>query len=137
MEWNKEEECPVLRSESELNKIAFMTFDWLDYPNLSQADTVDHPQIDTEDLSILSFDTSHLPGGKVADNSLVTAQASVAGTMEDEADPAPVSTAAQGAKTLVPVDVYADNLPSLYGGFYLQLLQLLQLLYFILPWGSS
>jgi len=41
MEWNKEEECPIPRSELELNKIVTMTFDWLDCPNLTQADTVD------------------------------------------------------------------------------------------------
>jgi len=67
---------------------------------------MDHPQIDTKDLSIFSFDTGHLPSGKVAaiDNSLATAQASVVGTVKDEADPPPATTAAQGANTLVPVD---------------------------------
>ncbi len=47
------------------------------------------------------------------DNSLATAQASVAGTVEDDTDQAPASTASQGAKTLVPVDpvdVDADDL---------------------------
>ncbi len=43
MEWNKEEECPIPKSESELKKIATMTFDWLACPNLAQADTVDWP----------------------------------------------------------------------------------------------
>jgi len=61
MEWNKEEENPVPRSELELNKIASTTFDWLDCPDLAQADTMDRPQIDTEHLSIFSFDTGHLP----------------------------------------------------------------------------
>jgi len=28
MEWNKEEECPVSKSELELNKIATITFYW-------------------------------------------------------------------------------------------------------------
>ncbi len=64
MEWNKEEEHPISRSESECNKIASVTFDWLDCPDLAQADTMDQSQIDTE-MSILSFNTSHLPGGKV------------------------------------------------------------------------
>jgi len=88
MIWNKEEEYPVPRSELELSKITSMIFDWLDYPNLALANMVDCPQIDTKDLSILFFDTSHLPGGKVAavDNSLATAQDPVAGTVEDEAD---------------------------------------------------
>jgi len=44
------------------------------------------------------------------DNSLTMAQASVAGSMEDEADLAPASTAAQGAKTLMPVEVDTDDL---------------------------
>jgi len=66
MEWNKEEECPISKSESELKKIATMTIYWLDCPDLAQAYTMDQPQINTEDLSILSFDTGHIPGGKVA-----------------------------------------------------------------------
>ncbi len=41
MEWNKEEEFPVPKSQSELKKIATMTFDWLNCPDLAQADTVD------------------------------------------------------------------------------------------------
>jgi len=65
MEWNMEEECPVSKSELELTKIATMTFDCLDCPDLAQADIVGHPQIDTKNLSILSFDTGYLPGGKV------------------------------------------------------------------------
>jgi len=88
-----------------------MTFDWLDCPDLAQADTMDQPQIDTKDLSILSFDTGHLLGKQAAvdDNSLATAQAFVAGTVENNADQAPASTTVQGAKTLVPVDVDADK----------------------------
>jgi len=41
MEWNKEEEQPVPQSESELNAIASMTFDWLDCLDLPQADAMD------------------------------------------------------------------------------------------------
>jgi len=75
MEWNKEKECPVPQSKSELNAIATMTFDWLDCPDHTQADTVEWPQINTEDLSIPSFDTGHLPSKQTAadDNSLATA----------------------------------------------------------------
>jgi len=115
MEWNKEKEHPIPKSESELNKIAAMTFNGLNCPNLAQADKLNQPHIDTEDLSISSFNTSHLPGGKVAaeDNSLATAQAYVAGTVKDEADLALATTAAQVAKTLVPVDVDTDDLASM------------------------
>jgi len=35
MEWNKEEEHPVPKSELELTKIATMTFDWLNCPDLA------------------------------------------------------------------------------------------------------
>jgi len=35
MEWNKEEERPIPKSEQEFNKIATMIFDWLDCPNLT------------------------------------------------------------------------------------------------------
>jgi len=52
------------------------------------------------------------------DNSLATAQASVAGTVEDEADPAPASTAAQDTKTVVPVHDDAGNLASMEDSVY-------------------
>jgi len=75
-----------------------MEFDWLDCPDLAQADTIDHPQIDTNDLSISSFDIGHLPSGKADanNNSLAMAQASVVGTVNKDADP-PANTAAPGA----------------------------------------
>ncbi len=47
------------------------------------------------------------------DNSLATDKASVAGTVEDEVDPVLASTTAQGAKTLLTVDVDADALASM------------------------
>jgi len=80
MEWNKEEECQVPKSKNKLTKIATMTFDWLDCPDLVQADMVDHPLINTNDLSISFFDTGHCPSGKVAanDNSLAMTKASIA-----------------------------------------------------------
>jgi len=43
MTHNKEEECPVPKSEQELNKISTMTFDLLDCPDLAQTDTMDCP----------------------------------------------------------------------------------------------
>jgi len=53
------------------------------------------------------------------DNSLATAQeTSVAGTMEDDADQAPASTAAQGVKTLMPVDIDADDHASMEDSVY-------------------
>jgi len=120
MLWNKEEECPVPWSKSKLTAIAAMTFDWLDCLDLAQIDVVDQPQIDTDDLSVLSFDTGHIPGkqGAVDDNSLATAQTSVAGTVEEETDSALASTTVQGAKTLVPVDVDADDLASMENSIY-------------------
>jgi len=63
MECNKEEECLIHKSDLELTKIATMTFDWLTIPDPAQADTVDCPQVDTEDLSISSFDIGYLPRG--------------------------------------------------------------------------
>jgi len=62
----------------------------------------------------------HLPSGKVAanDNSLATAQASVAGTIEEDVDPPPAKTATQGAKILVSVDVDADDLTSMDDSLY-------------------
>jgi len=83
MEWNNEEECPVPKSELELTKIVTVTFDLLDCPDLAQAGTVDCPQINTKDLSILSFNMGHLPSGKATadDNSLAMVQASIAGTV--------------------------------------------------------
>jgi len=56
MDWNKEEEWPIPRSEVELQAIATMEFDWLDCPVLAQSEAVDKPIIDTDDLSVSSFD---------------------------------------------------------------------------------
>jgi len=83
--------------------------------DLAQANAVDQPQIDTDNLSISSFNTGHIPGKQVAvdDNSLATAQTSMAGTVEEADDSALASTTVQGAKTLVPVDVDADDLASM------------------------
>jgi len=116
----EKEECPVPKSKPELTKIATLTFDWLDCSDVAQANTVDCTQIDTEDLSISSFDMGHLSNGKAAveDNSLTTAQASVAGTVDTKAEPPPATTAVQGAKTLVPVDVDADDLASMEDSIY-------------------
>jgi len=117
-EWNKEEKCPVPKSELELTKLATIIFDWLDCPDLGQADTMDCPQIDTEDLSISSFDIGHLPSGKVAaSNSLAMAQASITGTIDKDAEPS-AKTVALGAKSFMPVDIDADDLASVEDSFY-------------------
>ncbi len=68
MDWNEVEEHPILKSKTELNAITMMEFDWLDCLDLTQNDAVDQPAIDTEDLSIASFDAGHKPSGKVADD---------------------------------------------------------------------
>ncbi len=83
MDWNEVEAHPIPKSEMKLNAIARMEFDWLDCPDLTQNDAINWPTIDTEDLSIASFDTGHKPSSKVADDndSLATAQASVDGTV--------------------------------------------------------
>jgi len=54
----------------------------------------------------------------VDDNSLAMAQASVARTVEDDADQALASTTVQGARTLVLVDVDADDLASMEDSIY-------------------
>jgi len=85
MDWNKEEERPIPRSKTELQEIATMEFDWLDCPDLAQSEVVNQPIIDTNDLSVSSFNAGHKPSGCKAaadDDSLTTAQASVASTVE-------------------------------------------------------
>jgi len=52
------------------------------------------------------------------DDSLATAQPSIAGTEEEAADTPPASTIVQGAKTLVPVDEDTDNLASMEDSIY-------------------
>jgi len=52
MDWNKEEEQPIPKSETELNAIAMMVFDWLACPDLTQADAVDWPAIVTIDFCL-------------------------------------------------------------------------------------
>jgi len=105
---------------TKLNAIATMEFDWLDCPVLTQSDTIDHPIIDTEDLSIASFDAGHKPSGTaVADkDSLATAQASVAGMEDSKAAPHSASTAIQGSSKLVPIDVDANDLASMVDTVY-------------------
>jgi len=82
MEWNKEEEHPVPKSKMELNKIAIMEFNWLDYPDLA-------PTKNSDDLSIPTFGTDCQPNGAtvVEDNSLAAAHASIAGTVDEDVDP--------------------------------------------------
>ncbi len=88
-----------------------MEFDWLDCPDLTQTDTTNQPAINTEDLSIASFDAGHKPSGKVVDDndSLATAQVSVAGMVDSNAAPPTASTIIQGSSKLVPVDVDAND----------------------------
>jgi len=81
-----------MASKTKLDAIATMEFDWLDCLELTQADTVDQPAIDTDDLSAASFDAGHKPSGKVVanNNSLATAQASVVSMVNlDAASPWP------------------------------------------------
>jgi len=89
MDWNEAEACPIPKSETKLNAINTREFDWLDCPDLTQNNAIDQPAIDTEDLSVTSFDAGHKPSGKVADNndSLAMAQASVAGMVDSNAAP--------------------------------------------------
>jgi len=105
MDWNEAEAHLIPKFETELNAIATTEFDWLDCP--TQSDTVNWPAIDTEDLSVTSFDAGHKPSGKVvADNdSLAMAQASVAGTV-----PSSASTTIQGSSKLAPINVDAMSL---------------------------
>jgi len=115
MTWTVAEAHLIPRSESELTALATMEFNWLDCPDLTQSDTVDRPAINTEDLSIASFDAGHKPSGKVIDDndSLATAQASVAGMVNSNAAPLAASTAIQGSSKLTPVDVNANYLASM------------------------
>jgi len=41
MDWNKKEEWPIPRSETELQKLATMEFDWFNCPDLAQSEAVD------------------------------------------------------------------------------------------------
>ncbi len=79
MSWNAAEGWPIPKSKAELKKIATMEFDWLDCPDLNQAEDVTHPAMGAEDLSVITFDKGHKPSGKAAadDDSLATAQALV------------------------------------------------------------
>ena len=59
-------------------------------PNLTQTEDVNQPAISTEDLSVVSFDAGHKPSGsKVADDddSLATAQASIANMVNSNTTP--------------------------------------------------
>jgi len=47
------------------------------------------------------------------DNSLATAQASIMGTIDEDADLPPTAMPVQGTKTLLPVDADADDLSSM------------------------
>jgi len=107
------------KSKTKLNATATMEFGWLDCPDLTQTDAVDWPAIDTDDLSVASFIAGHKPSCEVADdnNSLATAQASVAGIVDPNATP-PASNAIQGSSKLVPVDVNADDLASMVNTVY-------------------
>jgi len=80
MDWNAAEGHLIPKAKKELNAVATMEFDWLDCPNLMQAEDVNQPTIGIEDLSVASFDMGHKPSGKAAgdDDSLATAQASIA-----------------------------------------------------------
>jgi len=79
MSWNAAEGQPIPKYEAELKKIATMEFDWLDCPDLNQAEDITHPTMGTEDLSVITFDKGHKPSGKATadDDSLATAQALV------------------------------------------------------------
>ena len=115
MIWDAKANRPVHKSESELKAILKMEFDWLDCPDLSQADVVDRPLVNVEDLSVASFDANHQAGGKPADatvddDSLATAPKSVSAAV----DPTTAKDFVEGSGTsaLVAVDVDADELAS-------------------------
>jgi len=40
MDWNEAEVCPIPKSETKLNAIAMMEFDWLDCPDLPRFSSV-------------------------------------------------------------------------------------------------
>ncbi len=93
-----------------------MEFDWLDCPDLSQADVVDHPSLNVEDLSVASFDANHQASGGTTeamadDDSLATTQKSFSAAV----DPTTAKDFVEGLGTLalVAVDVDADDLASL------------------------
>jgi len=116
MAWDAKAGWLVHKSESELKAILKMEFDWLDCPDLSQADVVDCPSVNVEDLSIASFDAHHQAGGKTAeatadDDSLATAQKSVSAAVDPTA--AKDFVEGLGTSALVAVDVDADDLASL------------------------
>jgi len=73
--------------EIKVDKIDTIKFDWLDCPDLAQPDSV---EIASDDLSIPSFGTDCPCTGTttINDNSLATAQVSVAGTVDKEIPPA-------------------------------------------------
>jgi len=97
-----------------------MEFDWLDCPDLTWTDAVGWPTIDTDDLSVASFNTGHKPNGKVTanDDSLAMAQATVVGMVDPEVAPPLASTAAQRSSKLVPVDINANDLASMVATVY-------------------
>ena len=115
MVWDAKAGRPVHKSESELKAILKMEFDWLDCPDLSQADVVDRPLVNVEDLSVASFDAHHQAGGKTADataddDSLATAPKSVSAAVDPTA--AKDFVEGSGTSALLAVDVDADDLAS-------------------------
>jgi len=114
MVWDAKAGRPVHKSESELKAILKMEFDWLDCPDLSQANVVHHPSLNVEDLSVASFDVNHQANGKTAtadDDSLATAPKSVSAAVD-------LTTAkdfveGSGTSTPVAIDINADDLASL------------------------
>jgi len=116
MVWDAKAGRPVHKSESELKAILKMEFDWLDCPDLSQANVVDHPSLNVEDLSIASFNANHQASGGTTeamadDDSLATTQKSVSAAVDPTA--AKDFVEGSGTSALVAVDVDADDLASL------------------------
>jgi len=113
MDWNEVKNILSQKSETELNAITMMEFDWLDCPDLTQNDAL--PLTCTEDLSVTSFDAGHKPSGTVADtnDSLAMAQASISGTVDSNTALPSTSKVIQGSSKLVPVDVDANDLASM------------------------
>jgi len=114
MVWNAAEDRPISKSEAELKKLAIMEFDWLDCPDLNQAEDTTRPAMGAEDLSVVTFDKDHKPSGTAAadDNSLATAQASV-NTTAGSASAPPASGIIIGTSALAPLDLEADDLASM------------------------
>jgi len=90
MAWQKEEECPIPKSEWSFPRLPPWNLDWLDCPKLTMSMDADYPQIDSDETSVPLFGTIHsTTNTALADeNSIATAPASVANNTETADDDA-------------------------------------------------